>query len=560
MAGDRSTAPGRGVVVRRQRDECARGDRAGAGSGAGAAAGPDPAVSTLVVSGKTPQRVAATASVLADWMEGPGAEVPLADVAHTLNHHRARQAKFATVAAVDREQAVAGLRALAAGEPAPGVVGCHEGSIGPGTVFVYSGRGSQWAGMGRQLLADEPAFAAAIAELEPEFVAEAGFSLHDVIAGGKELVGIEQIQLGLIGMQLALTALWRSYGVTPDLVIGHSMGEVAAAVVAGALTPAEGLRVTATRSRLMAPLSGQGTMAMLELDAAATEALIADYPQVTLGDLCLTAPNRRSPDRPRRSTHSSRRCARRTASPAGSTSKWPRTTRPWMRCSPRCVRNWPISPRSHRPFRSSPPPTKTCDARPVFDAEHWATNMRNPVRFQQAIAAAAAPDPPHLHRDQRAPAVDPRHQRNPHAATRQRSRLSEHRHPATRRARHPDLPHQPQHRPHHPPTPNPPPARTTPRAAHHPLAAHPPLDRTTSAAHHMRQTPTRCLASASPTPPTAPGYGNASSSPDLLWLGDHVIDDLCVLPGAAYAEVALAAATDAFGDASRKAQPKTVPG
>ncbi|OOK83256.1 acyl transferase domain protein [Mycobacterium kansasii] len=104
-----------------------------------------------------------------------------------------------------------------------------------------------------------------------------------MIAEGKELVGIEQIQLGLIGMQLALTALWRSYGVQPDLVIGHSMGEVAAAVVAGALTPAQGLRVTATRARLMAPLSGQGAMALLELDAAETQALIADYPQVSLG-------------------------------------------------------------------------------------------------------------------------------------------------------------------------------------------------------------------------------------------------------------------------------------
>ena len=154
-------------------------DRAGADPVPARQRGPDPAVSTLVVSGKTAQRVAATASVLADWMDGPGAEVALADVAHTLNHHRARQPKFATVAAVDRDQAVAGLRALAAGEPAPGVVGCPEGPIGPGTVFVYSGRGSQWAGMGRQLLADEPAFAAAVAELEPVFVAEAGFSLHD---------------------------------------------------------------------------------------------------------------------------------------------------------------------------------------------------------------------------------------------------------------------------------------------------------------------------------------------------------------------------------------------
>src|SRR5271169_3314050 len=216
-------------------------------------------------------------------MEGPGSDVALADVAHTVNHHRARQPKFGTVVARERAQAVAGLRELAAGRHAPGVVGPHEGSGGPGTVFVYSGRGSQWAGMGRQLLADEPAFAAAIAELEPEFVAQEGFSLHDVIAGGKELVGIEQIQLGLIGMQLTLTALWRSYGVHPDVVIGHSMGEVAAAVVAGALTPAEGLRITATRSRLMAPLSGQGSMALLELDPAATKALIADHPQVTLG-------------------------------------------------------------------------------------------------------------------------------------------------------------------------------------------------------------------------------------------------------------------------------------
>ncbi|CFR71423.1 phenolpthiocerol synthesis type-I polyketide synthase PPSB [Mycobacterium tuberculosis] len=351
--------------------------------------GEDTGVSTLVVTGKTAQRMAATAQVLADWMEGPGAEVAVADVAHTVNHHRARQATFGTVVARDRAQAIAGLRALAAGQHAPGVVSHQDGSPGPGTVFVYSGRGSQWAGMGRQLLADEPAFAAAVAELEPVFVEQAGFSLRDVIATGKELVGIEQIQLGLIGMQLTLTELWRSYGVQPDLVIGHSMGEVAAAVVAGALTPAEGLRVTATRSRLMAPLSGQGGMALLGLDAAATEALIADYPQVTVGiynsprQTVIAGPTEQIDELIARV-----RAQNRFASRVN------------IEVAPHNPAMDALQPAMRSELADLTPRTPTIGiisttyadlhTQPVFDAEHWATNMRNPVRFQQAIASAGS--------------------------------------------------------------------------------------------------------------------------------------------------------------------------
>ncbi len=351
--------------------------------------GEDTGVSTLVVTGKTAQRMAATAQVLADWMEGPGAEVAVADVAHTVNHHRARQATFGTVVARDRAQAIAGLRALAAGQHAPGVVSHQDGSPGPGTVFVYSGRGSQWAGMGRQLLADEPAFAAAVAELEPVFVEQAGFSLRDVIATGKELVGIEQIQLGLIGMQLTLTELWRSYGVQPDLVIGHSMGEVAAAVVAGALTPAEGLRVTATRARLMAPLSGQGGMALLELDAAATEALIADYPQVTVGiynsprQTVIAGPTEQIDELIARV-----RAQNRFASRVN------------IEVAPHNPAMDALQPAMRSELADLTPRTPTIGiisttyadlhTQPIFDAEHWATNMRNPVRFQQAIASAGS--------------------------------------------------------------------------------------------------------------------------------------------------------------------------
>jgi acyl transferase domain-containing protein len=155
---------------------------------------PAPAVSTLVISGKTPERVALTAGVLADWMAGDRPDVGLADVAHTLNHHRARHKHFATVCARDRAQAVVGLQALAAGRTAVGVVGAHQGPVGSGRVFVYSGQGSQWAGMGRQLLADEPAFAAAVAELEPTFVETVGFSLRGVLEAGEPVIGIARIQ------------------------------------------------------------------------------------------------------------------------------------------------------------------------------------------------------------------------------------------------------------------------------------------------------------------------------------------------------------------------------
>ena len=249
-------------------------------------------ISTLVVSGKTAARIAPIAAMLADWMDGEGADVPLADVAHTVNNHRGRYRSFAAVSARDRAQAVAGLRALAAGEPATGVVEPSEEPHGSGTVFVYSGQGSQWAGMGRQLLADEPAFAAAVAELEPDFVAQVGFSLRRCWPPVSRWSASSGFSRCLVGMQLALTALWRSYGVEPDAVIGHSMGEVTAAVVAGALSPAEGLKVIATRSQLMSRLSGQGAMALLELDAAEAEKLVGGVPRGHGGGVCRAASRR----------------------------------------------------------------------------------------------------------------------------------------------------------------------------------------------------------------------------------------------------------------------------
>ena len=349
-----------------------------------------PAVSTLVIAGKSPARIAATAGMLANWLTEAGAEADLDQVAHTLNHHRGGHRLFATVCARDRAQALAGLAALAAGQAAPGVIGPHDGPCRAGTVFVYSGQGSQWAGMGRQLIADEPAFAAAVDELDPAFVEQVGFSLRAVLESGEPVTGIERIQPVLVGLQLALTALWRSYGVHPDAVIGHSMGEVTAAVVAGALSPADGLKVIATRSRLMARLSGQGAMALLEVSGDEAEEFLADYPDVSVAveasprQIVIAGP----PDQVGAViavVAAQDRLARRVDVDVASHHSIIDPVLADLRAELADLN--PRTPGVPVFVTTGGQPT---DGTAVFDADYWAANLRNPVRFTQAVAAAGA--------------------------------------------------------------------------------------------------------------------------------------------------------------------------
>jgi phthiocerol/phenolphthiocerol synthesis type-I polyketide synthase A len=348
---------------------------------------PDPVVSTLVVSGKTPSRVASTAGMLADWITGAGAAVSLTDIAHTLNHHRTPQKAFATVCARDRAHAVAGLQALAAGQSAIGLVAPHEGFCKPGTVFVYSGQGSQWAGMGRQLLVEEPAFAAAVDELEPAFVEHVRFSLQQVLTEGQRVAGDARVQPVLMGLQLALTALWRSYGVEPDAVIGHSMGEVTAAVVAGALTPDEGLRIIGTRSRLMSRLAGQGAVALLEMDAEAAEKFLVDYPEVSVAGFL-------SP----RQTVVAGAVAKvdEVIVAVGALELFARRVN--MEVASHTALMDPILPELRSALADLKPKTPSIPfistvadpaVAPTLDADYWVANVRQPVRLHQAITVAA---------------------------------------------------------------------------------------------------------------------------------------------------------------------------
>ena len=243
-------------------------------------------------------------------------------------------------------------------------------------------------GDGRQLSVDEPAFAAAVADLEPDFVAAAGFSLQDSLAGGVRLAGVERIQPVLVGVQLALTQLWRSYGVAPDAVIGHSMGEVSAAVAAGVLSAAEGLAVIATRSRLMSRLAGRGAMALVELGAEATEAVIADYPQV--GVAVYASPRQTVIAGPPEAVDAviavvarADRLARRIEVDVASHH---RIIDPVL--APLRAALADVSPRAARiPLLSTTTVEGDWTGR-VGDADYWVANLRNPVRFTQAVAAA----------------------------------------------------------------------------------------------------------------------------------------------------------------------------
>ncbi len=121
--------------------------------------------------------------------------------------------------------------------------------------------------MGAELLATEPVFAATVAAAEPLIVRESGFSVTEAMTAPQIVTGIDRIQPTLFTMQVALAATMRSYGVRPGAVIGHSLGEAAAAVVAGALSLEDGVRVICRRSRLMSRIAGSGAMASVELPA-----------------------------------------------------------------------------------------------------------------------------------------------------------------------------------------------------------------------------------------------------------------------------------------------------
>ncbi|WSE34588.1 SDR family NAD(P)-dependent oxidoreductase [Amycolatopsis rhabdoformis] len=226
------------------------------------ATGPVP----VVVSGQTAPAVREQAARLVELVERD-TDLALSDVAWSLATTRSAFDHRAAVVAADREEALSGLRALAAGEPGAAVVTGEVTGAG-GVVFVFPGQGSQWAGMGRELLATSAVFRESIQECQDALAPWVSWSLTELLTDADSadtLARLDVVQPVLWAMNLSLAKVWRSYGVEPDAVIGHSQGEIAAACFAGALSLEDGARVIALRSQVLSAMVGGGGVALVSL-------------------------------------------------------------------------------------------------------------------------------------------------------------------------------------------------------------------------------------------------------------------------------------------------------
>jgi acyl transferase domain-containing protein/acyl carrier protein len=203
------------------------------------------------------------------------ASFSVGEIACTAGARRSHHERRAAVVAGSRPELAAALDALAAGEretaPAPGE---------QGLVFVFSGQGSTWATMGSELFDREPVFRRAIEACDRLARTHGAWSLVDELAAGEGASRLGQTEIAqpaLFAVQIALVELLRSWGVEPDAVIGHSVGELAAACVAGALDLAHAVRAVHVRGRLMQRATGLGRMASVELPAPAAARAVEAY-------------------------------------------------------------------------------------------------------------------------------------------------------------------------------------------------------------------------------------------------------------------------------------------
>jgi len=234
----------------------------------------------LTLSANTPDSLRELAAAYVDRLAGRST-ADLADICYTASARRTHHEHRLACVARNGDEAAEQLGAWMGGEQRPRLSQGRRSEASAGkAAFVFPGQGSQWIGMGRRLMAEQPVVRQTLVDCDAAIREWTGWSLLEELAadeGESRLDRIDVIQPCIFSMQVALAALWRSWGIEPAAVVGHSMGEVAAAYVAGALPLRDAARIICRRSRLLRRTSGQGAMAVVELTIDEATAALAGY-------------------------------------------------------------------------------------------------------------------------------------------------------------------------------------------------------------------------------------------------------------------------------------------
>nr|CAQ52624.1 type I polyketide synthase, modules 7-8 [Streptomyces violaceoruber] len=231
----------------------------------------------FILSAKTPAALRDQAARLGDFLTThPGTS--LTDVGFTLATGRTAFGHRAVLLGIAGEDTHRALSALRADEDLPGIVtGSGATATPPRGVWVFPGQGSQWVGMAVELAGSLPAFGDELRACGEALRPFVDWELSEVLGDVGALERVDVVQPVLWAVMVSLAAAWRSFGVTPAAVVGHSQGEIAAATVAGVLSRDDGARVVALRARAIAAgLAGRGGMASVALPADEVRALITD--------------------------------------------------------------------------------------------------------------------------------------------------------------------------------------------------------------------------------------------------------------------------------------------
>ncbi len=236
---------------------------------------PDDVSRMLPLSAHTPQALRAQLAAWHDYLADTTERA--VDIAFTATQRRSHLTCRAAVVGRDRADWRARIAEILERDQ---FAATRPGDAAPHVAFVFSGQGPQWFGMGRELLASEPVFREVLTECDALLRPLTGWSLLEALAADEtqsRLGDTEVAQPALCALQIALTALWRSWGVRPGAVVGHSVGEIAALHAAGVLSLADAMRVVCERGRTMQKATDGGRMAAVGLAAAEADELVATF-------------------------------------------------------------------------------------------------------------------------------------------------------------------------------------------------------------------------------------------------------------------------------------------